>query len=185
MRALAALADCKGYALTAAACLALGTASGWTLRDWKAGADAVDARADADARERLAIASALRVERSQAQITATVDAGAAKEAVRIRTVTQTLIKEVPVYVPVEADLRFALPVGLVRLHDAAAAGGAAIPDPARQPDGAAGNAEPSDVTPSRLGSAIVENYGICHADAARFSALQDWVRQQLALMNGP
>ena len=182
-RLLSAVAGWRGYALTAAVMLAIGFTTGWTVRDWKAGADgAADARA-----ETKEVIRVVYRERAQADITTAIDTRATADQVRIRTITQTIIKEVPVYVPAEADLRYTLPVGLVRLHDAAATGAAGRPfsDAPGRPDDPAGFLEPSDVAPSRLGTFIAENYGVCHADAARFSALQDWVRQQQAPMNAP
>jgi len=179
-RLLSIIAGWRGYALTAAVTLAIGFTTGWTVRDWKAGADGA---ADAKAETKEVIRVVYR-ERAQADITTAVDTRAAADQARIRTITRTIIKEVPVYVPAEADLRFALPVGLVRLHDAAATGHP-LSDAPGQPDDPAGFLEPSDIPPSRLGTVIAENYGVCHADAARFSALQDWVRQQQAAMNAP
>lgn len=186
-RLISVVAGWRGYALTAAIMLAIGFASGWTVRDWKASADTASARVHAAEVRVAAIRDALDRERDQTDITTAVDGRATAEQTRIRTVTQTIIKEVPVYVPAEADLRYALPVGLVRLHDAAATGTAGRPFSYApgQPDDPAGFLEPSDVAPSRLGTVIAENYGVCHADAARFSALQDWVRQQQAAMNAP
>lgn len=179
-RFLAVLTGWKGYALTAAVCLSIGFSSGWTVRAWKAGADDTDAaRAETKVVERIVYR-----ERAQADVTAAVETKAAEAQVQIRTVTQTIIKEVPVYVPAEADARFALPVGLVRVHDAAAAG-VPISEPSRQPDDAAWALEPSDVPASRLAATIAENYGTCLSDAARFMALQDWVRQQQAVSNAP
>lgn len=179
-RLLARLAGWKGYALTAAAALALGVAGGWTLRDWKAGADAAQA-ARSDLREAIRVVDR---ERDQADVTSQVEARATETQVQIRTVTQTIIKEVPIYVPAEADARFVLPAGLVRVHDAAASGDP-LPEPPGQPDDAAWHLEASDVPPSGLATTIAENYGMCRADMARFADLQDWVRQQQAVANAP
>lgn len=177
---VARLAGWKGYALAAAAALALGFAGGWTVRDWKAGADAADA-ARAETKQVIRV---VERERDQADVTHAVETRAAKTQVQIRTVTQTIIKEVPIYVPAEADARFALPVGLVRVHDAAAAG-QPLSEPSGQPDDPAGYLEASDIPPSRLAATIAENYGTCRADLARFADLQDWVRQQQAVTNAP
>ncbi len=174
------LAGWKGYVATALICLASGGATGWTVRDWKAGADATDA-ARAETREVIRV---VYRERAQADVTSAVETKATETQVQIRTVTQTIVKEVPVYVPAEADARFALPVGLVRVHDAAAAG-IPLSEPAGEPDDAAWTLEPSGIPPSRLATVIAENYGVCLGDAARFSALQDWVRQQQAVSNAP
>lgn len=183
-RIFSAVAGWRGYALTAAVMLAVGFAWGWTVRDWKASADTARARIRAAEVRVAEIRDALDRERAQADVTTAIDTRSVADQARIRTITQTIVKEVPVYVPAEADLRYALPVGLVRLHDAAAAG-LPLSDAPGQSDDPAGFLEPSDVAPSRLGTVIAENYGVCRADAARFSDLQDWVRQQQAAMNAP
>lgn len=175
---IARLAGWKGYALAIAVAAAFGFAGGWTVRDWKAGADAAaSARADL----RGAIRTIDR-ERDQADVTSEVEARSTETQVQIRTVTQTIIKEVPIYVPAEADARFALPAGLVRVHDAAASGDP-LPEPPGGPDDAAWHLEASDTAPSRLAATIAENYGACRADQARFADLQDWVRRQQAVTN--
>ena len=177
---IARLAGWKGYALAASIALAVGFGGGWTVRDWKAGADATAAA-------RKETKQAVRViyrERDQADVTRAVEARSTRTQVQIRTVTQTIIKEVPIYVPAEADLRFALPVGLVRVHDAAAAGHP-LSEPSGEPDDAAGNLEPSDIAPSRLAATIAENYGTCRSDQARLGDLQDWVRRQQTVTNAP
>lgn len=176
---LARLSGWKGYAVTATAALAIGFAAGWTVRDWKAGADATEA-AKAETREVIRV---VERERDQADATSAVEARATETQVQIRTVTQTIIKEVPIYVPAEADARFALPAGLVRVHDAAAAGDP-LPEPPGEPDDAAWHLEASDIAPSWLAATIAENYGACLADQARFADLQDWVRQQQAVAGG-
>lgn len=183
-RLLAALAGWKGYALTAAACLAVGFAGGWTVRDWKAQAELAADRIHAAQAREAAIADALDRERAQTAVTHDVETRVVERQGAIRTVTQTIIKEVPVYVPAEADERFALPDGLVRLHDAAVSGqsvSGSISDAAGEPDGAAWWLEPSRTAPSRLAAVIVENYGVCHAAFAQVEGWQDWARQQLAL----
>lgn len=116
------------------------------------------------------------------RITADVGAKAEKIRTEIRYVTQVQIREVPKYVTAETDQRYPLPWGLVRLHDAAALGldPSALPNPAGQSDDA-----PSDVAASRGAIVIAENYGQCREDAARFAALQDWVRRQQKAWDAP
>ena len=86
--------------------------------------------------------------------------------VRIRTVTQTIIKEVPIYVKA-ADCP--MPGGFRVLHDAAADG--QLPDAARIPDAAT-------VPAQDVATSITENYGTCRENAARLTGLQEWVRAQ-------
>lgn len=179
-KTLARLAGWKGYALAVGVALAIGFAGGWTVRDWKAGADATDA-AKAETRE---VVRVVERERDQADVTSEVEARASETQVQIRTVTQTIIKEVPIYVPAEADTRYALPVGLVRVHDAAATG-QPLPEPSGEPDDAARNLEPSDIAPSWLAATIAQNYGTCLSDQARLGDLQEWVRRQQAVTNAP
>ena len=93
---------------------------------------------------------------------------AAAQAV-IRTVTKTIIKEVPTYVQATAC---PLPGGFRVLHDAAANG--EVPDPARVADAAAVPARDAAVT-------VAENYGTCRENATRLSGLQEWVRAQATL----
>lgn len=92
-----------------------------------------------------------------------------QQQVRIRTVTQTIIKEVPVYVQADAC---PLPGGFRVLHDAAAHG--EVPDPARIADAAPAAAQ--DVAET-----LAANYGTYQEVAARLLGLQEWVRAQQAL----
>lgn len=95
----------------------------------------------------------------------------------IHDTTQTLQREIPSYVTPATDRAFLLPVGFVRLHDAAASGVPALP--------AAGPADAtaSDVAASTAASVITDNYGTCHENAAQLSALQDWIRERNALQS--
>jgi len=172
---LKALAGWKGYAAVAAAMLAVGFGSGWTVRDWKAGADG-----EAAANDRVKVVERIVYrERAQADVTSRIETQAAEAQVRIRTVTQTLIREVPVYVTPDADDRCIVPVGFVRLHDAAAAG-----RPVPEPSGLADDA-PSGLALSAAAVGIVDNYGDAHANAQQLIALQAWVREQQRLANSP
>ena len=116
-----------------------------------------------------------QVELQRTEVSRDAGAAEAKAQDRIRTVYRTLRAEIPAHVALETDRRFALPVGLVRLHDAAARGVelSRVPDPAGKPDGAA-----SDVQPSDLAGAFVDNYGACRADGEQLAALQVWIRRQ-------
>lgn len=86
---------------------------------------------------------------------------------RVRVVhdtTQAIQREITTYVTPATDRAFPLPVGFVRLHDAAASGVSALP--------AAG---PADATASAIAASaaagvIVTNYGICHET-------EEWFRE--------
>ncbi|MEJ0043185.1 MAG: hypothetical protein WDM81_13655 [Rhizomicrobium sp.] len=97
---------------------------------------------------------------------------------QIRTVTQTIVKEVPIYVPASVDRD--LPNGFVRLWDDAATGDRQpLPGPAGQPDDAA-----SGVKLSQAGTVLAENYGTCRGIAQQLIDLQDWIVKERALTNG-
>lgn len=83
-----------------------------------------------------------------------------------------ITKEVPVYVTPTADARCTVPVGFVRLHDAAAQGQSLPAAPVAAVDA------PSGLALSAVASTVAGNYGICRATAERLSALQDWVKRQ-------
>jgi len=143
-------------------------------------------------RDREKAAQAARMERARKDVVRreakadaiTADVGKKSETrqAEIRWRTITTIREVPVYVRPETDRRYPIPVGLVRVHDAAARGldPSVVPDPAGRPDDA-----PSGVAASALGETLAANYGSCLADLERFRDLQSWVDQQKAAWDAP
>jgi len=82
----------------------------------------------------------------------------------------TLIQEIPVYVPVQADAACSVHRGFVSLHDAAAAG--ELPQSARDVDAPA-----EGLALSAVATTVVSNYQSCHENAEQLKALQDWIRQ--------
>ena len=88
----------------------------------------------------------------------------------IHDATMTLQQEIPRYVTPDTDRAFPLPVGFVRVHDAAAAGVPLLP--------AAGDSDaaPSGVAASAALGVIAGNYGVCHEATEQLNALQDWVK---------
>ena len=128
--------------------------------------------------EKAAQSHAKTVDTASATETKLASTDAAKAVERVRTVFQTITKEVPVYVTVQTDQRFPLPVGFVRVHDAAAAGldVSQVPDAAGKLDDA-----PSGVPASDAAAIIASNYGSCTADRARLVGLQDWVKAEQAI----
>ncbi|UII65660.1 hypothetical protein [Xanthomonas translucens] len=87
----------------------------------------------------------------------------------VREVGATITREVPVYVTEKADAACPVPVGFVRLHDAAAEG--RVPDPtAEDPDAPA-----EGVALSAVADTVSGNYTACHENAEQLIALQTWV----------
>lgn len=102
-------------------------------------------------------------------VTQYVDREVVKTVKAIRVVTETITKEVPIYVPSDSC---PLPPGFRVLHDAAARG--QVPNPAAVPDAAAAPAQDVAAT-------VTANYGACLDAAARLTGLQQWVRRQQEL----
>lgn len=95
---------------------------------------------------------------------------------RVRVVHEhgaTLTKEIPVYVTAQADAACSVPVGFVRVHDAAAAND--LPGPPGVAD-----AQPSGLALSTVAGTVVDNYATCHAAIEQVMALQAWVRANQA-----
>lgn len=127
---------------------------------------------DEKAAERRRSAAAVKVVREVAdagrKISDEVKNDLEVRRVEIRTVTQTLTKEVPIYVPLQSDLACTLPVGFVRLHDAAAHGSPV-------PGSAGGSVEaPSGVPLSAAAETIVGNYGVGYEWRAEALAWRAW-----------
>ena len=99
------------------------------------------------------------------------DAAVQKQTLQTAAVREkgdTIVKEVPVYVPVQADAACTINRGFVRLHDAAAAG--ELPEPARDADAAA-----AGIALSAVAGTVAANYQTCHENAEQLRALQGWV----------
>ncbi|QRM24279.1 hypothetical protein [Burkholderia pseudomallei] len=91
---------------------------------------------------------------------------------RVRIVREkgdTIIKEVPVYVDREADRACVVPLGFVRVHDAAAAN-VPVGDPGSTDAAAAG------IALSAVAATVAGNYTTCHENAEQLIALQARVR---------
>ena len=153
-------------------------ASGWRVRALKADSDRLAAVEEAQRSEREAVARVEALRGRQVAATTQIETRYIERAGAVRTITQTLTREVPRVVTVEIDHSFLVPYGLVRLHDAAIAGiqPDAVPNPSNLADDA-----PSGVATSALAATLVGNYGICHATSEQLTALQDWIRAQQAL----
>lgn len=84
----------------------------------------------------------------------------------VREVIHDIQREAPKYVTPSTDAAFPLPVGFVRLHDAAAA--AVLPGPPGATD-----AQASPVAASYAATVIAGNYGICHETSEQLNTLID------------
>jgi len=122
--------------------------------------DAAHARAERD----QALASA-----SSEKITTKVVTQYVDRVQVVREVGATITKEVPVYVTAKADAACPVPVGFVRLHDAAAQGH--VPEPtAGDPDAPA-----PGLALSTVADTVAGNYSSCHETAEQLIGLQAWV----------
>lgn len=139
--------------------------AGWKLRD----AD-YQRHLKADAQAALTVSERARQTEGTNEETAT-DVGRQVEEAKteIQIVTRTLIKEVPIHVTREADAHCVVPLGFVRLHDAAATGGPA-PSYAsgESPDQASG----TDL--STVAGTVADNYGYARELEAQVTGWQDW-----------
>ena len=141
---------------------------------WVKGAGHVQSQWDAAVHQQTLQIAAVR----QRQAEATVQV-VTRYVDRVRVVREkgdTIIKEVPIYVPVQADAACTINRGFVRLHDAGAAGELAqvaqVAQPARDADALA-----AGIALSAVAGTVASNYQRCHENAAQLRALQDWVRQ--------
>lgn len=92
----------------------------------------------------------------------------------VREAGATITREVPVYVTAKADTACPVPLGFVRVHDAAAAG--------QLPQRSAGDldAPAPGVALSTVADTVADNYTTCHETREQLIALQAWVRAHLA-----
>lgn len=140
-------------------------------RGYAAAEAVMKAQSDAaieEARSRGEAVAALATERAN-QLAAELEA----EKQNIKTVVETVEKEIPVYVTEEADRTYPLSVGWVRVHDRSASGGTLAPA-AIYPGRA--NDEAAPVRASESAAVIARNYGACLTNAAHIEALQEHIR---------
>ena len=138
---------------------------------WVKGAGHVQARWDAAVQQQTLQATAVRERQALATVKVVTEY---VDRVRIvREKADTIVKEVPVYVPVQADAACTINRGFVRLHDAAAAG--ELPEPAQDADAAA-----AGIALSAVAGTVAANYQTCHETAEQLRALQGWVREMKA-----
>ena len=138
---------------------------------WIKGASHVQARWDSAIQQQALQTAAIR--ERQAQATVKVVTQYVDRVRVVREKGETIIKEVPVYVPVQADAACTINRGFVRLHDAAAAG--ELPEPARSAD-----ADAAGLAHSAVAGIVAANYQTCHETAEQLRALQAWVMTMTA-----
>lgn len=100
---------------------------------------------------------------------------------RVRTIEvkgETIVREIPRYVTPQADAACTIPVGFVRLHDAAAAGAVLDSNPGST------DAASSGLTLSAVAATVAGNYTSSNADAEQLSELQAILRRQGATIIG-
>ena len=135
---------------------------------WIKGAGHVQAKWDAAVQQQtLQVATARQ---KQAEATVKVVTQYVDRVRIVREKGDTIIKEVPVYVPVQADAACTINRGFVRLHDAAAAG--ELPEPARNADAAS-----AGIALSAVAGTVATNYQTCHENAEQLRALQVWINE--------
>ncbi|MDU4299505.1 MAG: hypothetical protein E7I45_00785 [Eikenella corrodens] len=135
---------------------------------WIKGASHVKAQWDTAIQQQALQAVATRERQAQATVKVVTEY---VDRVRIvREKGDTIIKEVPVYVPVQADAACSINRGFVRLHDAAAAG--ELPEPTRDADAAS-----AGIALSAVAGTVAANYQTCHENAEQLRVLQTWIRE--------
>lgn len=139
--------------------------------------DGTRAEQRAEAARAAAAAKAVARREVRAQTITDQAAGAlTKTRVEIQYRTRTLIQEVPIYVTPQADRDCTVPVGFVRLHDAAASGDPpGLPGPAGGPVDAA-----SGVALSAVAETVVANYGAAFDWRAEALTWRAWYAAQKA-----
>ncbi|WP_269503720.1 hypothetical protein [Burkholderia sp. IMCC1007] len=108
-------------------------------------------------------------ERDQARLNEKVVTQYVDRVQVVREKGDTIIKEVPIYVDREADRACTVPVGFVRLHDAAAAN-VPVGDPGST------DAAPAGIALSGVAATVAGNYTTCHENAEQLIALQARLR---------
>ena len=144
-------------------------AAGWVYGHSRYNAGQADVQAKWDASVEKGKAEIARLQAQANRISTKIETKYLTRVETIRGATQTIVRQVPVFVPAGSC---ELPGGFRVLHDAAAQG--SVPDPARAADAATVPAQDAAAT-------VAGNYGACRETAARLISLQDWVKQQKAL----
>jgi hypothetical protein len=141
----------------------LGTfTAGYQVASWRLGE-----QIEAERAKRYAAVAKQVVD--SAELAARLDREITAKRERVRTVTRTLIEEVPIYVSEIGNAGCTLPLGFVRLHNLSAAGLPAIPDRADK-----SNDAPAGVALDYATAVVVENYGTCNDLREQVIGWQAW-----------
>lgn len=109
----------------------------------------------------------------EAATTREVEAATEEAKIEVRTVTKTIVKEVPIYVTQHDNAQCSVNVGAVRVLAGAARGMPDFPDPAGRADATASGVELSTLT-----AAGAEDLGTCREIRETLIGLQNWVAAQ-------
>ncbi len=114
------------------------------------------------------------------QISYNISLSFAQEQTKIVGLTITQIRQVDHYVPMEVNKSCVLPLSIVQLFNASAAG---VDDPSAAFPLSAGQlaSDPASTDLASLASTVIENDGKYHAVAAQLGALIRWIGDQKAL----
>lgn len=158
----------KPLAIAGCAGLVIGSGATWWLRDQMA------ANAKLDSARKATRAAVKVIERTDkaAKITSAVSAKVEAKQAKTRIIYRDILKEVPVYVTAETDRRYPLPVGFVRVLDAAA-DQTTVPDGPGQSDD-----DPSEVTASVAAGVLTDWAGMYYACREQVVGWNDWYAEQ-------
>lgn len=92
---------------------------------------------------------------------------------------EEIVREVPIYITKESDAKCVIPIGFVRVHDAATRG-EKVPDSTGP-----ANERPTDIKLSEATETITGNYGTCNQVREQLKSLQEWVKTQEQTFNKP
>lgn len=160
----------KAMAIAVAVSTALAGAAGFTLA-WKLqGAEIARLELAATKKELRGRQATDKLENKTQGVADKVDRQHAATQAKIETERRYILERVPIYVRPEDDAEYPVPLGFVRLHDAAARGDvSALAGPSGDADRA-----PSGVALSTVGTVVADNYGTLHACRARVAAWEQF-----------
>jgi hypothetical protein len=120
------------------------------------------------------ISEGIKIHAGQTKIVHVLDTKYLPGEEKIVTVTKTLIREVPVYVPAKADAACVINTGFIRVFNSAAEG--TVAGTPRQSDAA-----PSGVALSSVAATTADNFGTCHVAFSRLREWREWYDQNKQL----